>query len=1153
MTADNKSNDREMKNLIIRASAGTGKTYRLTNRYIRLLIEGVKPEEILAVTFTRKAAGEIFNRVLKRLAEAAGDSLKCRELSGAIYNKDETALTQEKARETLAAFVRNMHRVRISTIDSFFGQMAGSFARELDFPFEWKPTDDESVNTRNRQRAIRESFGIGEGDEEADVGKLIYDFYKGETARTLTGEIDEILTNYTGILRETEEGAWHRIPVPNVKELSKREKGALIDEVRAGVEETVAAANGNGNANKIPPAVEKLIDAYTGKDPESIFDREHTIFKNVISVKTNKFNGINLSDRLTDAVRRMCDDIKPEFFKTLKQETEATHRLIAEIDARLEAIKAASGEYGFDDVTLRLSKLDTENREKLLEYRLDSHTKHLLLDEFQDTSLFQWKVLEPLASAAVDGGTPEHTFFCVGDTKQSIYQWRNGVPEIFDHVKEKYCDEKKRAEEEHLDKNYRSAPEIMEAVNAVFDQNNPCRILITNGAEQDADYNSVKNGSVSRAAEIWYKNFREHDTAKKDLEGFVSLEEVPPYDAHTPEEWREIFRLPVHAKKSNRDKIHDKELRWAYAANRIKEIHEEKPDATIGVLFRSGKTLEALADRLKTLGVEISQEGGNPLTTAASVRAVLALLRVADHPGDLAALARAATVPALLDAVTDEFRPSFVRLAEDREYRAAAGKALSIWARAQIAAVGLGAFVRVIADRLLPFCNTRESEKLRALIVSAFRFESQRTAETRLDRFVAFTETKDVSLPGDSNVHLLTIHKSKGLEYDVVVLPELDNTLVANESKTKVIVRRPSPTDVPDVVFRHRSSRFFPLFAQEFPAAVEAYKKKWQAEANESFNVLYVAMTRAKRELVMITDADNREIDKKTGEKKDFKSQSFQDILRTQLSKESESPLLPLGYGANPFYQIGDPHWYDNDPEFGAKQAPAAPPRAAVAAAVPCTPRESASARALAPSHKAFHRVWTPSVTERGLIVHACFEQIEWLDAPLTDERFEEIKRAVLAELFAGKPVPNKFGVCLEGFRRLCAKPEVLQSLSPAYYERNYPGLAPRVFRERPYLEPLRGPGRRKGIIDRLVLLMDGEQVAAADIIDYKSDIDVHHGADPAEYVRRAGYDNQLAEYRKYIKKMYGLPDASIATRIFFFGCDDGGALALPPFEVARP
>ncbi|MBR2692701.1 MAG: UvrD-helicase domain-containing protein [Thermoguttaceae bacterium] len=1151
MTADNKSNDREMKNLIIRASAGTGKTYRLTNRYIRLLVEGVKPEEILAVTFTRKAAGEIFNRVLKRLAEAAGDSLKCRELSGAIYNKDETALTQEKARETLAAFVRNMHRVRISTIDSFFGQMAGSFARELDFPFEWKPTDDESVNTRNRQRAIRESFG-GEGDEEADVGKLIYDFYKGETTRSLTREIDEILKRYTGILRESDKDAWFRVPVPDRKELSKLEKDALVDDLRAGLRETIDAARSKYETANLEKKGDELITSFKNDD-EAILG--NTIFANVVSAdKDDKYGSIVLAPSFAAVIRAASESVKLTFLKRLRTETEATYRLISEIDARLEAIKAASGEYGFDDVTFRLSKLHAENREKLLDYRLDSHTKHLLLDEFQDTSLFQWKVLEPLASAAVDGGTPEHTFFCVGDTKQSIYQWRNGVPEIFDHVKEKYCDEKKRAEEEHLDKNYRSAPEIMEAVNAVFDQNNPCRILITNGADRNADGDSVKKGSVSRAAENWYKNFRKHDTAKKDLKGFVSLEEVPPYDAHTPEEWREIFRLPVCAKKSNREKTPDKELRWAYAANRIKKIHDEKPNATIGVLFRSGKTLEALADRLKTLGVEISQEGGNPLSTAASVRAVLALLRVADHPGDSAALARAATVPALLDAVPDEFRPSFVRLAEDREYRAAAGKALSIWARAQIATVGLGAFVRVIADRLLPICNTRESEKLRALIVSAFRFESQRTAETRLDRFVAFTETKGVSLPGDSNVHLLTIHKSKGLEYDVVVLPELDDTLVAGDSKTKVIVRRPAPTDAPDVVFRHRSIEFFPLFDQEFPAAVEAYKKKWQAEANESLNVLYVAMTRAKRELVMIADADNREVDNKTGGKKDFKSQSFQNILRTQLkSKESESPLLPLDYGANPFYQIGDPHWYDNDPEFGAKQAPAAPPRAAVAAAVPCAPRESASARALAPSHKAFHRVWTPSVTERGLIVHACFEQIEWLDAPLTDERFEEIKRAVLAELFAGKPVPNKFGVCLEGFRRLCAEPEVLQSLSPAYYERNYPGLAPRVFRERPYLEPLRGPGRRKGIIDRLVLLMDGEKVAAADIVDYKSDIDVHHGADPAEYVRRAGYDNQLAEYRKYIKKMYGLPDASIATRIFFFGCDDVGARALPPFEVARP
>ena len=1127
------SND-AIGNLIIRAAAGTGKTYQLTSRYIRLLLDGVPPQDILAVTFTRKAAGEIFDRVMKRLGEAASTSEGCRELSMAIY-EDETVLTRQKARETLVNFVRNMHRARISTIDSFFGQMAGSFAPELGFPFDWRIAD-ETVNIRNRQIAIRRSF---DDDNRTDARKLVYDFYKGGTTRTLTRELDGILKDYAGLLHESEKDAWFSVPAPNLKERSPKEKDALAAEIREGVRQTCDAAAGKRKSD-LAAAAEKMISLYTGAQPELVCGE--TIFVNTVFTGSCSYYNIPFSPGLIDAIRRMYDDVMLAFFRLLKKETEATYHLTAGIDANLETIKAETGEYGFDDITVRLSKLNDIKRERLVDYRLDNRTKHLLLDEFQDTSFFQWKVLRPLADAVIGGDAAENSFFCVGDTKQSIYQWRGGMPEIFDHVKREYCDQRRRASEKPLDTNYRSSPTIIETVNDVFGTIGACGPLA--GVNTKTDYDRFKTDAVRKAAEKWNGAFFKHKFAVRNQNrpGFVSLEEIPKFDSRSSEEWQSVFGVPVDAKT----------LKLAYAARRIRDIHTAKPKASVGVLFRSGEKLEALAARLKLLGVEISQEGGSPLATAASVRAILALLRVADHPGDTAALARAATVPALLGAIPPGLRPCFERFATDREYAAETGGALSRWVRAQILTFGLGAFLHDLAGRLLPLCNTRESEKLRALITSAFRFEAEQGTETRLDRFISLTENKRVSLPGDSNVHLITIHGSKGLEYDVVVLPELDPNVIKGSSSSKVIEHRPEPTAAPDAIFRYRGKEFFPLLIREFPVAAETYFNKWRAETNESLNILYVAMTRARRELVMITDPQKTD---KKGNTLPYSDQTFQDILRVQLeSKGSADPLMTPGFGENIFFQTGDPDWYARDPEFGTEPA-AAPPRDAAPTAAPCVRREAAITRSLAPSHKSFRRTWSPAANkERGLVIHACFEQIEWLDAPLTDGEFDRIKRAVRAELFAGKPVPKNFDAYLEGFRRLCGEPTVRKSLSRADYAARYPGLTPIVFRERPYLEALRGPGRKKGIIDRLVLLSDGEKVTAADIIDYKTDTEVHlPGADPDDYVRRAGYDHQLAEYRKSIRKLYNLTDESVVTRLFFFGCDTGeGTYTLPPYEVAR-
>src|SRR6056297_2150743 len=121
-------------NVLIRASAGTGKTFQLSNRFLILLHQGVSPDEILATTFTRKAAGEILDRVMVRLATAAMSAAAGQRLASELGLD---ALSHDACLAMLRSVIHHLHRLRICTLDAFFAQLAGSFSLELGLPSGW--------------------------------------------------------------------------------------------------------------------------------------------------------------------------------------------------------------------------------------------------------------------------------------------------------------------------------------------------------------------------------------------------------------------------------------------------------------------------------------------------------------------------------------------------------------------------------------------------------------------------------------------------------------------------------------------------------------------------------------------------------------------------------------------------------------------------------------------------------------------------------------------------------------------------------------------------------------------------------------------------------------------------------------------------------
>ncbi|MEN6556557.1 MAG: UvrD-helicase domain-containing protein, partial [Thermoguttaceae bacterium] len=188
-------------NLVIRASAGTGKTFQLSNRYLAIALAGAAVDSILATTFTRKAAGEILDRVLLRLADAALSDDRRAELGDQLGTGP---IDPADCRRLLGEMVRQTHRLRIGTLDSFFMQIAQSFSLELGLPPGWQIAD-ELTDVRLQRKAIRQLL---QRHSTGDVLRLMHLLTKGEATRSVGDQIASLVEGLHSLYQESSPEAW---------------------------------------------------------------------------------------------------------------------------------------------------------------------------------------------------------------------------------------------------------------------------------------------------------------------------------------------------------------------------------------------------------------------------------------------------------------------------------------------------------------------------------------------------------------------------------------------------------------------------------------------------------------------------------------------------------------------------------------------------------------------------------------------------------------------------------------------------------------------------------------------------------------------------------------------------------------------------------
>jgi len=422
-----------MKRLLAKsASAGSGKTTALVFRYISLLLGGARADEIVALTFTVKAANNMKERIFAALDGIESypflDAL-CKECG---IGRDEAV---KRAKELSASLSSSV--MRIGTIDSFFSSILGKFCFYAGVPYGYETL------------------------EETDVARLRLEF----VASLGEAQKEEV----AGFLSEHDKGLGYFLELFDFLESKNADAKELFCADEASTVDFEAEF----------ASLAAIISKYTETDRQKKLFEYGTLEE--LSGKTWLGNSRLQEHSYLSKLEFGMDAVEAfERIKILMKEYFAHKqaRLARTINAlfdKYESVKDRSfikkGKLSFSDISLivyRLLCVDKLDKE-FLYFRLDSKISHILIDEFQDTSLLQYEILFPLIHEVASGmGQSEFgSFFFVGDVKQSIYRFRGGNSELFGEVAHTLAPY--GLEVEHLDTNYRSDRAIVEFANSLFD------------------------------------------------------------------------------------------------------------------------------------------------------------------------------------------------------------------------------------------------------------------------------------------------------------------------------------------------------------------------------------------------------------------------------------------------------------------------------------------------------------------------------------------------------------------------------------------------------------------------------------------------------------------------------------------------------------
>jgi ATP-dependent helicase/nuclease subunit A len=838
----------------VAANAGAGKTHTLANRVTRLLLAGARPERILCLTYTKAAAAEMAGRLFHQLGEWSmlSDTALAEKISNVGAEPGGTEQLKD-ARRLFAKALETPGGLKIQTIHSFCQYVLARFPIEAGVPASFDVLDDRSAADLMAAARARvfERAGTGDATLAAAVSHLV--------THVSDLKLDALLRCALGADRGKLDAFFAKYPENDWSRLLKTAHGA-------GPEDTVENITSDF-CKLLKDDEEKLKAAIGWLAGGSKTDQERgaalATAKELLT-ELEQFDGV-CGVLLTDkgalrkvlATKKLLEqraDLGEWLTKLGEQAIEAKAKinaveaaLLAEaalvvIDAVREvyaAEKRARNTLDYDDLIARTHRLLHNHGAAWVLYKLDEGIDHVLIDEAQDTSGLQWDIIQKLTEeffAGEGAATTLRTLFAVGDEKQSIFSFQGADPKQFEARRQFFETRAKQGGREFLyqplQNSWRSAPEVLAFVDETF-------------AAEDA-----RDGLTSTGAAVV------HNALKTALKGSVEFwPPLTPDDAPARDPW-DLRPVDMPTPASPVARLADQ------IAGRIKGLlvshaalpgHDKpiEPGDIMILLPRREPFGSEIIRRLKERGVPVAGADRIVLTEQIAVMDLIALGRFALLPEDdlnLACLLRSPLVGLSEDELYELAQPRKGSLWDEIVARQDAFAAAYTWlaearARADFAPPFEYFAHALIAGRkkLLQRLGAEANDAIDEFLALALQYENRYTPS--LEGFLAWIESGGAEVKRDmergrNEVRVMTVHGAKGLEADIVILP--DTTRLPNDATAN------------GQLLYTGDAVLFPVSEKRAPEPVKAAKLAANdAVKREYRRLLYVALTRAKERLVI--------------------------------------------------------------------------------------------------------------------------------------------------------------------------------------------------------------------------------------------------------------------------------------------------------------